>query len=608
MQASRRRQWRARILLLLTAVGLLSLIGPTAGRRLKHQNASGSSSSGNINNHHRHRHHARRAVYFAALEAAQTNASQLAAEPQARCCACDEAKYELVFEGLWSRYTHPEDFPDNYWLAYFGDLIGASHSGDFSMWSLDSPASQGVRELAETGATKRLEAELKSVSAKTRTIIKARELRYPTLSSKTSAVFRTDKVHHLVSVLSKLGPSPDWMLGVSNLDLCQPDCSWASQRVVNLQLLDAGTDSGATFAAAKQATKPAERVHYFRKLQPMQEPRDLSGQQQQQFGSPTQAPLYEQIGSPNLLVVVDGNERQKFYDDNNNDSGRQSRGPQQVGGEHLKPFARLTITRQRIYEKPCESLTPTAGGTDGPSGAGQLGQDSWGSLSGVGSQERDFSIDQSQKDRQPTTIDCRFTGWSDWSTCSSQCGKGIRTRTRAFVAPDELTSQSAAGCQQADLIEKQICLAECRPAGHSGSCVTRDWSEWSKCSMSCGRGFRRRTRTPISGDACQAIELAQMEQCTGSCGDDLAPEEASGSGAPAEQRCELTAWSQWSECPVACGRGTTIRVRQFVRREEAQQCAHVKLIEKKPCQGRFQSCSGLAEKGEWHRWPWPAVR
>ena len=24
------------------------------------------------------------------------------------CCACDEAKYEVVFEGLWSRHTHPK--------------------------------------------------------------------------------------------------------------------------------------------------------------------------------------------------------------------------------------------------------------------------------------------------------------------------------------------------------------------------------------------------------------------------------------------------------------------------------------------------------------------
>ncbi|KAG5886702.1 hypothetical protein JTB14_015767 [Gonioctena quinquepunctata] len=29
------------------------------------------------------------------------------------CCTCDEAKYEVTFEGLWSRNTHPKDFPSN---------------------------------------------------------------------------------------------------------------------------------------------------------------------------------------------------------------------------------------------------------------------------------------------------------------------------------------------------------------------------------------------------------------------------------------------------------------------------------------------------------------
>ena len=28
-----------------------------------------------------------------------------------KCCACDEAKYEMVFDGIWSRQTHPKDFP-----------------------------------------------------------------------------------------------------------------------------------------------------------------------------------------------------------------------------------------------------------------------------------------------------------------------------------------------------------------------------------------------------------------------------------------------------------------------------------------------------------------
>lgn len=35
------------------------------------------------------------------------------------CCACDEAKYEVTFEGLWSRHTHPKDFPADSWVTRF---------------------------------------------------------------------------------------------------------------------------------------------------------------------------------------------------------------------------------------------------------------------------------------------------------------------------------------------------------------------------------------------------------------------------------------------------------------------------------------------------------
>lgn len=48
-----------------------------------------------------------------------------------KCCACDEAKYEVTFEGLWSRHTHPKHFPSNGWLTRFSDIIGASHTSEY---------------------------------------------------------------------------------------------------------------------------------------------------------------------------------------------------------------------------------------------------------------------------------------------------------------------------------------------------------------------------------------------------------------------------------------------------------------------------------------------
>lgn len=467
-------------------------------------------------------------------------------QPQilAQCCACDEAKYELVFEGLWSRYTHPDDFPDNYWSAYFSDIIGASHSTEFRMWNIDSFATEGVKELAELGSTKKLESELKQVSSKTRTIIKARELRYPTLNSKTSAVFRTDRQHHLVSILSKLGPSPDWMVGVSGLELCQSDCSWATQRIVNLYLWDAGTDSGTTFASPDIPTRPQEKIHPFRKL---------SGQNSNnatQFRSSSSSSNYDPttttgFNNPtiNSSFSSSNQNQRKNYDNvyaNDGDvfssigpndttytsassSSSSSSSSLYTSADQSKPFARLTVTRQRIYEKSCNGDNSILPSFKSPSSY---------------QPPLLHHIPWPPESTRPVA-DCRFTSWSDWSLCSSTCGKGIRTRTRAFI--DEQAHLS--GCSQVDLIEKELCLSEC--IGNT-TCVTRDWSEWSSCSVDCGNGYRKRIRSPIGPMTrqCESIDYAQHEPCTVGSVNDCPPENT---------QCEVTDWSQWSECSVACG-------------------------------------------------------
>lgn len=78
------------------------------------------------------------------------------------CTACDEAKYELTFEGLWSRQTHPKDFPANVWLTKFSDVIGASHTKNFTVWTYGQTATDGLEQLVEYGTTTELESELKN--------------------------------------------------------------------------------------------------------------------------------------------------------------------------------------------------------------------------------------------------------------------------------------------------------------------------------------------------------------------------------------------------------------------------------------------------------------
>lgn len=44
-----------------------------------------------------------------------------------------------------------------------------------------------------------------------------------------------------------ISPSPDWFVGVSALELCQPDCTWLESKIVDLYPWDAGTDKGTTY-------------------------------------------------------------------------------------------------------------------------------------------------------------------------------------------------------------------------------------------------------------------------------------------------------------------------------------------------------------------------
>ncbi|KAK4337374.1 hypothetical protein RND71_043331 [Anisodus tanguticus] len=73
-----------------------------------------------------------------------------------RCTACDEAKYGVILTGLWSRNTHPRDFPKNAWDVAISNVVGASHSNNFHIFSNEGYATEPLRRLAEDGETKDL--------------------------------------------------------------------------------------------------------------------------------------------------------------------------------------------------------------------------------------------------------------------------------------------------------------------------------------------------------------------------------------------------------------------------------------------------------------------
>lgn len=53
-----------------------------------------------------------------------------------------------------------------------------------------------------------------------------------------------------MSLAAKLAPSPDWIVGVSALELCNANCTWSRSATIPLYPYDAGTDNGVSYTVS----------------------------------------------------------------------------------------------------------------------------------------------------------------------------------------------------------------------------------------------------------------------------------------------------------------------------------------------------------------------
>ncbi|XP_052325701.1 adhesion G protein-coupled receptor B2-like isoform X2 [Oncorhynchus keta] len=186
---------------------------------------------------------------------------------------------------------------------------------------------------------------------------------------------------------------------------------------------------------------------------------------------------------------------------------------------------------------------------------------------------------------QAQTGDPAAEEWSQWSVCSLTCGQGWQVRTRSCVSSPYGTLCSGA------LRETRMCnnTATCPgdPALSSVHGLWEEWSSWSLCSVTCGRGSRTRTRNCESGGGAKLCGGPEKQNKL--CNIAVCPVEG-----------QWLDWAPWSRCSETCSTGSQQRQRRCSASVHGWAECKGPHQETRECTN--PSCGGGGNWGGWNHW------
>ena len=179
-----------------------------------------------------------------------------------------EATYSVTFTSNWTQAAHPHpsgNLPGN---AHWSKLVGATHNNDVVFVEMGGLATQGVENIAEMGSNAVFFSEVNSAIAANfaNAIIDGDDLPSAEGQIVIDEIVTTED-YPLLTLLSMIAPSPDWMIAINSISL-RNGSDWIDEINIDLYPYDAGTDSGVDYTSPDLETDPQESISSLQGVPP----------------------------------------------------------------------------------------------------------------------------------------------------------------------------------------------------------------------------------------------------------------------------------------------------------------------------------------------------
>lgn len=143
---------------------------------------------------------------------------------------------------------------------------------------------------------------------------------------------------------------------------------------------------------------------------------------------------------------------------------------------------------------------------------------------------------------------CEVAGFDAWTHCTMSCNGGAQMRKREVTRYANI-----GGAECPHLTEKRHCNSHACPV----DCKIADYGMWQPCSATCGTGSEKAVRSiqvepEFGGKPCAQVPMEKTRSCNTK---------------PCPVDCEVTDWSDLTECSVSCEGGSKTHTRTIVNRE-----------------------------------------